>query len=612
MKKRVAIFLCGEFLLLIASTAFSQSSSGKPSFELLKEKVGADLRAKNSIPANFLQGDCSAYTLDQLDGAARGVPGLSQYIYNGTYQWTIVQIGKADPCVYLQFPEKRGLDASDGNVLINASHMQFEPPTNTQEQTDPDIIRRMIDENPASKARIIPDSIKGPKPQLIEPPKKKAEDHTGSEESFGYGGIKTTIHSDGFAGTGGATGYPWNIVARIRTTSGSNGFGVQGSGIQISPHVVMTAAHVVSDSRISPPLEIQVFPSDGMPSAVAPIYIGDYVVDPGYSNTASPTANAQHDMAFLRLPNPHYLWQYPPIFQINSAVDSPLVNKYTTNSNYDPYAFVQYAYCWQCNADLNAVSSFFWNWHALTWHTATGTWGSDDQAAITLMGYKGTSTTPWYDSDIGLLAGAAYSAPYQYIFSGALYNGVVGVWGSQVYGGMSGGPILAGYDYYLLIGGVQTRYLGFYIIGSITASNGNVTLNNGNTLPLTTGLGSMSYNRSFVTTNQNWTWSLPSPSVQFSPNPAKIPTGSQSIPVTISWSAPEYATVSVYSTNNQPPYNQGIYCLGSAAGIMSMPATISVGERAQIFITPYTNCVGGSIVPAVPNPVLASVAINAQ
>src|SRR5579883_925595 len=75
------------------------------------------------------------------------------------------------------------------------------------------------------------------------------------------------------------------------------------------------------------------------------------------------------------------------------------------------------------------------------------------------------------------------------------------------------------------------------------------------------------------------------PTISVSPNPVSIPAGQSSAPITISWNAPGYGSVSLYGSNSLPPYNGGTFCLGSG-----FPASDSInghaypGEVAHLYV----------------------------
>jgi len=103
------------------------------------------------------------------------------------------------------------------------------------------------------------------------------------------------------------------------------------------------------------------------------------------------------------------------------------------------------------------------------------------------------------------------------------------------------------------------------------------------------------------------------PAISVSPNPAIILAGEPSAPITISWNAPGYSSVSLYGTNNLPPYNGATICLASG-----LPANDSIsghaypGEVAHGYIVNNDGCTPGAVVSSVPGLILADVGFGAQ
>ena len=133
----------------------------------LQAKVIERQRITNtpSTPEPFV--DCSRTSAEQLDRLSTS--GISQYIFNAMYHWKSV-ITPNGRCVYLVMPENRGLTSAEATSLITASEMEFPVPPNPSEQTDPAIIRKMIDENPAAHGIMIPDPIERDPRTLVVPP----------------------------------------------------------------------------------------------------------------------------------------------------------------------------------------------------------------------------------------------------------------------------------------------------------------------------------------------------------------------------------------------------------------------------------------------------------
>jgi hypothetical protein len=149
-------------VLIMMATALGLTCSGMigaqpiSSLQQLQAKVIELQRVTNipSTPEPFV--DCSRTSAEQLDRSSAG--GAMQYIYNAMYEWKSV-ITPNGRCIYLVVPENRGLTSAEATALITAGGMQFPLPPNPGEQTDPAIIKKMRDEDPALHATVLPDPL---------------------------------------------------------------------------------------------------------------------------------------------------------------------------------------------------------------------------------------------------------------------------------------------------------------------------------------------------------------------------------------------------------------------------------------------------------------------
>lgn len=67
-------------------------------------------------------------------------------------------------------PENRGLTPEEATLLLAASEMAFPVPPNLGEQTDPESIRKMREEDPSSRAILLPAPIEGAPARYADPP----------------------------------------------------------------------------------------------------------------------------------------------------------------------------------------------------------------------------------------------------------------------------------------------------------------------------------------------------------------------------------------------------------------------------------------------------------
>lgn len=113
-------------MFFIALDAWAQPVS---QFQQLQSKVAELQRIRNVQPELLPIDDCSHVPVQALRDASEG-RGLSQWIYNGMYQWVWADLPQGH-CLYMRSPEDRGLTAAEASSLLAASRMEFpipEPP----------------------------------------------------------------------------------------------------------------------------------------------------------------------------------------------------------------------------------------------------------------------------------------------------------------------------------------------------------------------------------------------------------------------------------------------------------------------------------------------------
>lgn len=134
MNVRVLLIRCA-----MAGTLFiTVNVSAQPvsQFQQLQAKVSELQRIRNIQPELLPIDDCSQVPVQALRDASEG-RGLSQYIYNGMYQWVWADVPQGH-CLYLRSPEDRGLTAAEASSLMAASRMEFPvPPDPPKPEGDP-------------------------------------------------------------------------------------------------------------------------------------------------------------------------------------------------------------------------------------------------------------------------------------------------------------------------------------------------------------------------------------------------------------------------------------------------------------------------------------------
>lgn len=99
------------------------------------------------------------------------------------------------------------------------------------------------------------------------------------------------------------------------------------------------------------------------------------------------------------------------------------------------------------------------------------------------------------------------------------------------------------------------------------------------------------------------------PTLVASPEPVPIPTGQTSARFTLSWTTTT-AKLDLYGYQNLSSPNQ-IFCLGQLGGPNgSTTEPTAIGQVTHLYIVRSSNCVAGTIVSAVPTPILASTVVR--
>jgi hypothetical protein len=452
-------------------------------FQELTHVVEHNLLPYSELEKTDPLSDCSTMPPSELRQNAIGRPGFAQYILNSVYRWTPIKTGSGT-CIYMDYPESRGLTREEARVLLSAHRTQFEIPKAALQEspTAPDTRRILPDNNfritlptteqppvPSSENKTDSNSPSDPTqtPKACQGPKcPEAVTMAGSGPASTEASDERTILQQ--------STFPFYSAARLIVGDLVN---VRlGSAVQLSPYVFATAAHNIAYTPFTNPI-IQVYPSYNLPYTTPKIAISDSAYDTAYTpNTASAYA---HDLAFLHLAKGQALPSYPAVLLINYGVDTSTSANHLGDPAYDPYAIAHFS---GQPSSWYGDPTFYWDMDAL----AVGypyTVGTVDNTAAGL---------PYVDLD-GVLLGNPALYELAHPCSGCLP--MVGLNG-QVSEGDSGGPIFGFVD------GTPTNYV---LLGIITNEVIDPTLN----FPYAYGSGDFTYNDSFFQNNLQWTPGYP-------------------------------------------------------------------------------------------------------
>src|ERR1700676_1197802 len=126
MAKNVRQFGCALGLLL-CSHACAQGET--PLQDLAKAYANLDPAKRAATEQRVAQArfaDCSSIAAKTLEGLQGS--GAMQWIYNGMYNWRLIQIDDNQTCVFLTMPEHRGLTREEALMLLAASSSEWPVP----------------------------------------------------------------------------------------------------------------------------------------------------------------------------------------------------------------------------------------------------------------------------------------------------------------------------------------------------------------------------------------------------------------------------------------------------------------------------------------------------
>ncbi|MGN6519995.1 MAG: hypothetical protein ACTHK2_11290 [Dokdonella sp.] len=292
MSSRTSAKILSASLVLIGGSAWG-SGSGEESFAALRAEVQR-LRP-SAPPKQITELSESTKNLTVCESAPLLVQNgdRAQYIFNEVYSWSILKT-PGGFCVHLVEPVYRPLSIQEATDLLAASKTQFqtiEPRAPASENSEPKMGRGFSSEVEMTLENGTP----------IE--KKKEEVIAARVDN------RVPINS---------AAAPFNSVSLVVNDGGN------GSAIQVSPYVFMTAAHVVVSNSGAEYTNGAVYPGYNMPVPTNPINVADVTYDASYPSAASSglVDRFAHDVGFMRISVAHPLPSYPVLYLIRSAADS--------------------------------------------------------------------------------------------------------------------------------------------------------------------------------------------------------------------------------------------------------------------------------------------------
>jgi V8-like Glu-specific endopeptidase len=285
-------------LLIVAVTAHHARADNQNMFLELRSQVAAMRPQLSPERLRSLNSQTATLTDCQNPASSQNKPTIgqhTQYIYNSIYSWTMIRT-QGGYCVYAISPVDRTLTIDEARDLLTASHIQFSVPATPKNEL-PNELHGVLP----------PGSRHDDMPQVTIPSGDIPNESAKKNMTADSNDWRTPIAS---------TSFPYNTIAYVQTNGSS------GSAVQISPYVWMTAAHVLVDQNSGIPYTGgYVFPAYNLPSHTPPIAIADIDYDHQYFPLPASADRYAHDIAFIRIANPHPLAMYPDIFTIISAWD---------------------------------------------------------------------------------------------------------------------------------------------------------------------------------------------------------------------------------------------------------------------------------------------------
>ncbi len=482
--------------LLAVSAASAQEQGDEIEFRALIQQVQS--QRGNQLPDKALMiedakmrlTDCPTAYLELKKDEGHSRPDFarySQYIFNRTYSWDEIPTAGGH-CIYMTSPMDRSLTRSEADDFYTATKSEFpvvssEPPQKSAEanpdprtQHDP-MPMRNSDKDLQKKNDASIGTLGAPKPNL-----------SGLDPR-----VPVTQNI-----------YPYNLITYVTSN------GTQGSAVQVSPYVYMTAAHIVVNAATGYTYsDIKIYPGYGIAPVATSFQAADISYDSGYTAIPAHADQYAHDIAFIRAAIAHPQPYYPQRYVIRSSADGfvgPISPCPLGLYSSDPYLYAEDGEGWK-------------TWYAGSmFPTSCRGWGTGIDNVTIVAGYpevvNGNPITPQiipYMDDTGFLLGTSIPSPNLvaeliHTCTGCLLFTGFGAWVSP---GDSGGPVFVqDGDDTLLMGIIGSQQLNDDLLGGV-------------------GAGEFDYNYSFVDFNVNWTPAtlvqITSPSSGGTYSPSSIP-----------------------------------------------------------------------------------------
>ena len=467
-------------LLFIALAGSSAVSAAQEARSRDPAQLFSDLRSEVAELRQRGGGEKSAFPAQPANGLVECLPDVEgkssgqfvQYIYNQLYRWSIVPVGSRY-CVFLWHPLNRSLSPDEARDLLDASRMEF--PVHPSKSVSPTNKPLMLPGGATPKISFPhdynPDAPAGTNSDVL--------DQSGPQAS---GRIQVPDQRVALS----SSQFPYNAVSLVLFDQ------VNGSAVQVTPYVFMTAAHVVvnKETKVHYTGGI-VYPSYGMPAPTAGLEIADLSYIPAYFPGGNEAQRTAHDVGFIRIASARPLPIYPPIYVINSARDvaaSRLDLCPYGNPATDPFVLGAPAASW--------FNGFHWPAcdYLLAGNVITETVGYPDS----VRGASNTNPTRAYRDSLGFIAGSRTEnylyELFHYCPACTPFTGLA----SKVSSGDSGGAVFGAayngsYFQYVLLGIISSEV--------VSAPTGMPELS-------ALAAGSFDYNQTYVTSELIWTPAL--------------------------------------------------------------------------------------------------------
>ncbi|MEW6332971.1 MAG: hypothetical protein AB1558_01730, partial [Thermodesulfobacteriota bacterium] len=224
--------------LILAASVFALFTTVSAQIESQK-RLEALFAGVKGCPANIEQRSPARVVLQYIDGVF--------------HKWEEYDLGEGGEfCIVLKKPEERTLSAGEARTLLENSSRWREqaPPPGVSEILDPGDPR--LQRKPATPK--LPDNFqidKGPASPEPDKPAPPAYPGRGSRSGVDPDRIppaspESVVGTDDRTRVTNTESYPWNTVGYIGVSYPSNR-NYRGSGAIVTPHMVLTAGHVIYD-----------------------------------------------------------------------------------------------------------------------------------------------------------------------------------------------------------------------------------------------------------------------------------------------------------------------------------------------------------------------------